>query len=162
MKKIIFSLFIFLIFLIPVFAQTVLKSGVEVKNIPNSFYGNWRVSSILVDTNTVGMFKEKNVDFWNLSRENDVIKLENPFSGAKQSITVHDVKSDFIKFTKVGNYSGKQLTDEVTINLGKDTFWGINTIKLQTFSDVDGHIMKTDWASYQIKGEKLSGTSLED
>lgn len=142
----------------PVLAQTVLQTGVEVKHIPNSFYGNWKVYSKLISTNNEGMFKEKNIDFWNISRENNVIKLENPFSGASQTVTVKDIKGTFIKFTKVGNYNGKRLTDEVTLNLEKDTFWGVNDLKLETLSDVDGHVIKTDKASYQVKGEKLSGT----
>lgn len=146
----------------PVLAQTTLQSGVEIKHVPNSFYGNWRVSSQLVSTNREGMFKEKNIDFWNISRENNVIKLENPFSGASQTVTVKDVKSDFIKFTKVGNYHGKILTDEVTLKLGKDSFGGVNDLKLETISDVDGHVIRTDRASYQVRGEKLSGTSIGD
>ena len=144
----------------PVLAQTVLQSGVEIKHIPNSFYGNWRVVSKLITTNNDGLFKEKNIDFWNISRANDVIKLENPFSGASQTVTVKDAKSDFIKFTKVGNYRGRVLTDEVTLKLGKDSFWGVNALKLETISDIDGQVIKTDRASYQVKGEKLSGTSI--
>ncbi len=161
MKKIFYIIFSLLI-IVPVLAQTTLQSGVEIKHVPNSFYGNWRVSSQLVSTNREGMFKEKNIDFWNISRENNVIKLENPFSGASQTVTVKDVKSDFIKFTKVGNYHGKILTDEVTLKLGKDSFGGVNDLKLETISDVDGHVIRTDRASYQVKGEKLSGTSIGD
>ena len=161
MKKI-FFLITSLFLILPIFAQTVLQTGVEVKHIPNSFYGNWKVYSKLISTNNEGMFKEKNIDFWNISRENNVIKLENPFSGASQTVTVKDIKGTFIKFTKVGNYNGKRLTDEVTLNLEKDTFWGVNDLKLETLSDVDGHVIKTDKASYQVKGEKLSGTSIGD
>ncbi|MBR1754683.1 hypothetical protein IJ732_07600 [bacterium] len=161
MKKIFYIIFSLLI-IMPVLAQTTLQSGVEIKHVPNSFYGNWRVSSQLVSTNREGMFKEKNIDFWNISRENNVIKLENPFSGASQTVTVKDVKSDFIKFTKVGNYHGKILTDEVTLKLGKDSFGGVNDLKLETISDVDGHVIRTDRASYQVRGEKLSGTSIGD
>lgn len=162
MKKSLVVVILSLVLILPVIAQTVLQTGVEVKHVPNSFYGNWKVYSKLISTNNEGMFKEKNIDFWNISRANDVIKLENPFSGASQTVTVKDVKTDFIKFTKVGNYQGKTLTDEVTIKLGKDSFWGENDLKLETLSDIDGHVMKTDRASYQIKGEKLSGTSIGD
>ena len=71
-------------------------------------------------------------------------------------------KPNFIKFTKVGDYGGKKLTDEVTLSIGKNTFWGVNELKLDTVSDIDGHVIKTDRATYQVRGEKLSGTSLED
>lgn len=162
MKRLLFTIFILIIIVLPVVSQTVIKSGVEVNRVPNSFYGNWRVVSNLTMTNTEHMFKQKNIDLWNISRNGDVIKLENPFSGASQTVTVKNAKSDFIKFVKVGNYSGKKLTDEVTINLGKNTFWGVNQLKLETLSDIDGHVMKTDYATYRIKGEKLSGTSIGD
>ena len=160
MKKLFLTLFILTVIILPVISQTVIKSGVEINHIPNSFYGSWRVVSVLTSTNTENMFRQKNVDFWNLSRAGNIITLENPFSGASQTITVKNAKSNFIKFVKVGNYSGKRLTDEVTINLGKDSFWGVNQLKLETVSDIDGHIMKTDFATYNIKGEKLSGTSI--
>lgn len=162
MKKILFIISLLIIPSVSVIAKTVYQTGVELKHIPNSFYGSWRVSSKLVSTNNEGMFKQKNIDFWNISRNGDVIKLENPFSGASQTVTVKDVKSDFIKFTKTGNYSGKTLTDEVTLNLGKETFWGVNEIKLDTSSDIDGHLIRTDYATYQLKGEKISGTSLDN
>jgi hypothetical protein len=159
MKKFLIFIGLIICFIGPVFANKVLQTGVEIKNIPNSFYGNWRVSSVLVSSSNDKLFKQKNIDIWNLSQKNNVIKLENPFSGAKQSVTVKDIGSNFIKFTKVGNYYGKQLTDVVSLNLEKDTFWGVNEIKLETISDIDGSVLKTDYALYDIKGEKISGTS---
>ena len=158
MKKWILAVLLIL-FTIPVLATT-LQSGVEVKRIPNSFYGSWRVVSQRVSTTNEAMFKQKSIDFWNISRESDVIKLENPFSGARQSVSMKDVNSKFIKFTKIGNYNGATLTDEVTITLDKDSFVGVNEIKLDKVSDIDGHVMKTERAVYNIKGEKVSGTSV--
>lgn len=161
MKKIFAITLLITALAIPVFAA-VLQSGVEVKHIPKSFYGSWRVASELTSTNNSALFKKKNTDFWNISRINDVIKLENPFSGASQTVIVKDINNNFIKFTKIGNYSGKKLTDEVTLTLEKEIFYGVNELRLDTISDIDGHVIKTDWATYKIRGEKLSGTSLED
>ncbi|MBQ9688159.1 hypothetical protein IJV79_00825 [bacterium] len=159
MKKLLLVLAI-LFLALPVFCQTLLHTKVSVREIPNSFFGNWRVESVLASTNAPNLFKQKSVDFWNLSRAHDVINLENPFSGASQTVTVRDVTSEFIKFTKVGNYDGRRLTDEVTINIDDDVFRGVNELKLETISGIDGHVMKTDYATYHIKGEKLSGTSM--
>lgn len=161
MLKKIFLLFL-LLTVLPCFAQNqvLLQSKVTVNHIPNGFYGNWRVKSDIISTDTVGIFKTKSIDFWNISRCGNVITIENPFSGASQSVTVESVKTNYIKFRKVGDYDNKKLTDTVTLTLGKDTFWGINEIKLDTISSIDGHVMKTEKATYQIKGEKLSGTSI--
>lgn len=146
-----------------VFAEQVytLKTGVSLNKIPQNFYGTWRVSSKLLSTNSPDIFKENNVDLWNLSRVGDVITLDNPFSGAKASITVNVVNGCFIKFRKTGDYEGQNLTDTVRINLNKDSFTGLNDLKLDTISEVDKHVMKTQWASYSLKGEKISGDSIK-
>ena len=52
------------------------------------------------------------------------------------------------------------LTDTVSIRLEKNSFKGINTLTLETFSLVDGHVIKTENARYIIKGEKISGENI--
>lgn len=138
-----------------------LTAGVSIEHVPKDFYGTWRVVSNLTDTNNPEIFKQKNVDLWNLSRSNNVIKLENPFSGASASIQVDEVKGNFIRFQKVGDYDNRKLTDKVKLNLGKETFTGTNTLKLDTISTVDGHVIKTEWATYNLSGEKISGSSIK-
>ena len=128
----------------------------SVTAVPNSFFGTWRVVSKLVDTDSV-IFKENNLDLWNLSRLGDVITLCNPFNGAEANITVNSVNGSYIVFRKTGKYSGKDLTDVVEIKLNGDTFSGTDTLKLDTYSDVTGKIIKTETAKYSIKGEKISG-----
>jgi hypothetical protein len=54
----------------------------------------------------------------------------------------------------------KILTDTVTIRLNQNTFSGINQLKLEHFSLIDNHLMKTQTATYHIKGEKISGDSV--
>lgn len=159
-------LFTFSFFLFPLLtvfaAETyVFKAGISLDKIPKEFYGTWRVSSQLVETNTDGIFKEKNVDLWNLSRAGDVITLDNPFSGAKASISVDEVSDRLIRFKKVGNYDSKKLTDTVQLNLGKETFTGTNNLKLETISETDGHVLKNQWATYKLTGEKISGASVK-
>lgn len=156
-------LVIFLLFtsLASIAADTVLKAGVSIDKIPKEFYGTWRVSSKLLSTNSQGLFKENNVDLWNLSRVGDVITLDNPFSGAHASITVSDINGKAIKFKKNGDYEGKKLSDTVQLLLSKDTFKGVNNLKMETVSEYDGKVTKTEWAVYNLTGEKISGESVK-
>lgn len=151
-----------LFFIVPIaFAEEmVIKGGVSLDKIPKDFYGNWRVSAKLTSTNADGVFKEKTVDLWNLSRLGDVITLDNPFSGAKASITVSTIEGRTIKFRKTGEYDGKRLSDTVQLILGKDTFKGINNLRLETKSEIDSHVIKTEWAVYSLTGEKISGDEI--
>jgi len=142
--------------------ETVLKVGVSIDSVPKNLYGAWRVSSKLISTNSEGTFKENNIDLWNLSRVNNVITLDNPFSKAHASITLDEVSGGFIKFKKIGDYDNKKLTDTVELTLQKETFKGVNTLKLDTISEVDGHVLKTQWATYSIKGEKISGDNIKE
>ena len=97
---------------------------------------------------------------WNLSREGDVINLNNPFTGASASVTVDYVDGNIIRFTKTGEYDNKKLTDTVDLKLNGDTFTGINSLTLETFSIRDKSLIKKDTAMYVLKGEKISGSSI--
>ena len=154
MKKILsILLFIFILLLsgsiAPVFSEeqlseqgvkdenSVLQGGISViEQVPESFYGNWRVSAKLGETSSPATFKPTSIDIWNLS--------------------------NIIKFTKVGNYDNKKLTDTVELKLEGDTFTGINKLTLETISDVDNTVLKDENAVYILKGEKISGTSISD
>lgn len=138
--------------------QTMLKGSVE--KVPDTFFGAWRVGSIRLDTDAPFSFKEKSVDLWNLSIENGVITLSNPFSGAKAEISVDYAVDNKVNFTKVGKYDNKILTDKVSIDIDDNKFIGQNEIKLDTISTVDGSIRKTETAIYSIKGEKIAGQSV--
>lgn len=139
-----------------------LKSSISIiDDIPKEFYGTWRVTSTLVSTNAEATFKEKNIDLWNLSRHANVITLDNPFSGAKASITIDNVENNLIKFKKRGDYDSKTLTDIVQLNLGKESFTGTNTIILETLSNVDKSVIKSERATYKLTGEKISGSNIK-
>ena len=133
--------------------ETTVLSG-EVTMIPKTFYGTWRVVSSKIDSDS-NIFKEKSLDIWNLSRTGNVISLCNPFNGAKAEITIERVEANDIVFTKTGNYGKKILTDKVELSIDNNSFTGINTIKLDTYSD--GKLIKTETATYKIKGEKIAG-----
>ena len=159
MKKILLLIFIF-IFTLKVNA-TVLEAGVSVELIPKALFGSWRVNAKLEDTNSPRTFRPQSIDFWNLSRVNDVIKLDNPYSGANAEIAVQTVEGNIVVFSKRLPYDGnKVLTDTVTLRLNENKFSGINTLKLESFSLIDNHLMKTETATYHITGEKISGESV--
>ena len=138
--------------------QILLKGFVE--KVPDSFFGTWRVVSQRIETNSPAVFQQKGVDLWNLSMENNVINLSNPFSGAAAQIEIQSVNNNKVEFTKKGKYGNKMLTDTVNISITGDNFTGVNTLLLETISDVDGSVRKTETAKYEIKGERLAGQSV--
>ena len=159
MKKII-TLFFLLVFSQSLHAAT-LEAGVSIEHVPKALFGSWRVNAKLDKTNSPATFRPQSIDFWELSRVGDTIKLDNPFSGANAEISVQTVEDEIIVFSKKLPYqNNKILTDTVTLRLKENTFSGINTLKLESFSLIDNHLMKTETATYHITGEKLSGDSV--
>ena len=159
MKKLILIIYAF-IFLQTAQAETI-KAGISVEHVPKALYGSWRVSAKLDRTNAPRTFKPQSLDFWNLSRLGDIIELNNPMSGANAEISVQTVEGNIVVFSKRLPYDdNKILTDTVTIRLNQNTFSGINQLKLEHFSLIDNHLMKTQTATYHIKGEKISGDSV--
>ena len=140
---------------------TVIEAGVSIDHVPKALYGSWRVNAKLDSTNSPRTFRPQSIDFWNLSRVGDTIKLDNPFSGANAEISVHTVEDTLVVFSKKLPYDdNKVLTDTVTIRLDKNNFSGINTLKLESFSLIDNHLLKTETATYHITGEKISGDNV--
>lgn len=159
MRKI-FLLFFILIFTLKANA-TVIEAGVSIEHVPKELLGSWRVNAKLEDTNSPRTFRPQSIDFWNLSRTGDRIKLDNPYSGANAEIAVQTVEGNIVVFSKRLPYDGnKVLTDTVTLRLNENEFSGINTLKLESFSLIDNHLMKTETATYRITGEKLHGESI--
>ncbi len=161
MKKFFASLVFLIIFTAAAFAEdVVLSTGVSINEIPKAFFGSWRVTAKLADTNSYGTFKPTSTDLWNLSRVGDRITLSNPFSGANAEISVKSVEGNLVVFSKKAPYDNKMLTDTVTLRLSDNKFSGINNLTLESFSLVDNHLMKTEHAKYMISGEKISGESV--
>ena len=138
-----------------------LKAGVSIDSVPNVFYGSWRVVAKIDKQKGDTYFKPIAIDFWNLSRQGNVINLTNPFTGASASVTVDYVEGNMIRFTKTGKYDGnKVLTDTVDLKLNGNTFTGINSLTLETYSLYDNSLIKKDSAIYVLRGEKVSGESI--
>lgn len=162
MKKFLLIIFAVILTVSAVFAaDVVLKTGVSIDKVPKEFFGTWRVSAKITSTNADGLFKPKSVDLWNLSRVGDVITLDNPFSGANATVVISNVEGNAIKFKRTGMYGYKKLTDTVQLVLKKDQFKGVNNLKLDTVSELDGHVLKTEWATYSLLGEKISGETIK-
>ena len=160
MRKFLLSFFILFFSIIDVKAE-VIEAGVSIDHVPKALFGSWRVSAKLESATSSRNFRPQSIDFWNLSRVDDTIKLENPFSGANAEISIQTVEGNLIVFSKRLPYdNNKVLTDTVTIRLNNNEFSGINTLVLEQFSLIDNHIIKTDTATYNIKGEKISGDSV--
>jgi len=139
----------------------VLEAGVSIEDVPKALFGTWRVNAKLDSTNSYSTFKPQSIDFWNLSRIDDRLNLNNPNSGANADVSVNTVEGNLIVFSKKASYgSNKVLTDTVHIRIEGDKFSGINSLKLESFSLVDNHLMKTETAQYIIKGEKIAGDSI--
>ena len=161
MKKILLLFGCLLIFGISVMSET-LQAGIsKIDMVPDDFFGSWRVVAKIDKQSGSVYFKPNTVDLWNLSKHDNVIILNNPFTGARGSVTLEHVEGNIIRFTQVGNYDNKKLTDTVDLKLNGDTFTGINYLKLETYSTYDNSLLKTDTALYILKGEKISGSLSE-
>ena len=147
---------------VPVCNAQTLQTGISIEErVPNSFMGTWRVTSHLIGSGASPIFKLSGVDLWNLSRSGNVINLNNPFTGASASITVNYADGKTVKFNKCSKYDNKILTDTVEIKLSDNQFTGVNTLRLDTLSDVNQAVIKTETAKYSLYGEKISGMSIE-
>ena len=64
MKKFFILLLILLTGAVVAAEDFTLKAGVSVNDIPKAFFGSWRVTAKLEDTNSYGTFKPQSIDFW--------------------------------------------------------------------------------------------------
>jgi len=160
MKKLLGILFGIIFSIITVCAYTV-EGGISVDKIPKTLFGSWQVEAQLVESNCHRTFKPQSMDLWNLSRVGNVLKLENPFTGAKAEVGLQATEGNLVVFTKISDWDNKVLKDIVSLRIENDTFTGINDVILETHSLHDGHILQKETARYKIKGKKLSGSSLK-
>jgi hypothetical protein len=156
-----FVLFFLLVLLLLPASASVIEAGISVEHVPKVLFGTWRVNAKLDRTNSLKTFRPQSVDMWELSRFDNFVKLNNPISGANQTISILTVENNLIVFSRRVPYdNNKVLTDTVTIRLDKNNFSGINTLKLESFSLIDNHLLKTETATYHITGEKISGDNV--
>lgn len=159
MKK--FLVFIVLNLLILSVNAEVLKTGIAIREIPDALFGSWRVTAKLDETNSYSTFKPQAIDTWELSRVGDTVSLKNPLTGANADVSINSVEGNLIVFSKKTPYNGnKVLTDTVNLRLDENKFSGINILKLESYSNIDNHLLKTETAVYKISGEKIYGDNI--
>ena len=124
--------------------------------VPAGFFGDWRVVSVCTRTTNKQLFGSKSLDIWTLSKQGDLISLQNPLSGARADITVDDVKGKTVKFEKKSYYPGEESTETPILTLQGDNFTGTDKISIKTFKD--GKLIKEDYVEYQVRGTKISGS----
>jgi len=155
-----FILILFLFFVTLSTGATTLEAGISIENVPKALFGQWRISAKLENTNSYKSFKPQSIDFWNLSRNGNRVKLENPYSGANAELSIQTIENNLIVFSKKMPFDNKILTDTVTIRLQENEFKGYNHLTLETISSIDNKVLKTETATYEIKGEKISGDNI--
>ncbi len=162
MKRIFVLIVVILLsaFVYKVSAETVLKSGVSLENLPNAIFGTWQVNAQLDRTSNYSVFKVQTKDVWNLSRSGNVITLENPFTKAKAVVKVNQIEGNVVVFSRGSTCDNRVLKDTVTIRIEGDKFAGYDDLVYETLSLHDGHVMKRDTAKYLLKGTKISGMSI--
>lgn len=139
-------------------AETLKAQISLVENVPSGLFGTWRVAAVLAKTDSPETFRQKSADLWNLSRNGNVMNLNNPFTGASANVSVEFAEGNVIKFVREGVSEDKKLTDAVEIKLNGSKFTGVNRLTLKTISA--GKVIKIQRAEYALVGEKISGMSV--
>lgn len=156
MKKI---LLIFIILLFPFTYGATLSGGVS-QNVDNGFMGNWLVKGSL-DSEPVKGFQAATHQFWNLSKKNNVIVLENRLTGARGEVKVDEAFSgekSYLKFTNIcknGDPKTYQIILKETpeIYLNGDEFEGIDTFEIKKYKN--GALHQKEVVKYRIIGKRI-------
>ena len=158
-KIILLSLTIFALTSCAVFAQpTVLTGGIsQVQELPSGMYGMWEVKGTLLDTNDYAKYAPHSSDIWVLRKDGAFVTLMNPQNGASATITVTAVQNNTATFVRgIKTYRSRE-SEEVTLTLEGDTFYGTDIIVSQK---EEYGISMTTSARYRITGVKISGETL--
>ena len=160
MKRPVVLILMIICFCMPVFSETVIRGGVELSDmVPKGFFGTWKVTSVQTYTNNPMLFTERSTDYWNLSKEGDVITLSNPVSGAVASVTVNEVRGDSITFTRKKKDRNENVTETPTLTLKGEKFFGTDRIVIDKYRY--GELVSTDIVEYRIDAVRVSGDGAE-
>lgn len=139
-------------------STAVIKGGVALSNqVPKGFYGTWKVTSVQTYTNNPSLFTGKSIDYWNLSKENDVITLSNPVSGAEASVTLEEVEGNRIKFVRKQDKNDEKVRETPILTLDGENFYGTDKIVIEKYKY--GEYIRTDVVEYKITAQRVSGSS---
>lgn len=134
----------------------VLSGNVSVnKELPEGFYGEWKVASETIETNNPEHWGEIGLDHWILDRIGKTVTLSNPKTGATASITVTEVVGNRATFTRQKFSTNKTTTETVTVTIDGDKFSGTDTQIVKYL--IGNEIYKTDVVKYRVVGQKIYG-----
>ena len=138
--------------------RTVLTGGIsQVQELPSGMYGMWEVKGTLLDTNDYAKYAPHSSDIWVLRKDGAFVTLMNPQNGASATITVTAVQNNTATFVRgIKTYRSRE-SEEVTLTLEGDTFYGTDIIVSQK---EEYGISMTTSARYRITGVKISGETL--
>lgn len=157
MKKIALLIMLICLALTPSRADEVLRGGVSLASqVPQGFFGKWKVNSELVHTTSMEFFAPYSIDQWTMMRSGDTITLENPESGAIASVTVNQVKGNTITFTRTKKDQYEEMTETPTITLVGENFYGTDKITIKKYKY--NTLVKQDVVEFIVRGEKLYGS----
>lgn len=162
MKKVFISILFFILIFQSVCANAMtISGGISMSDrVADGFFGSWKVMAIRAQTSKQEMFAPYSVEIWNLSKNNDVITLTNPISGASASITVKDACGDTFIFQRITGDNAETVTETAKLTLDGNSFIGNDTMVVRYYKN--GIIVKTENAEYKIKAYKISGNSINE
>ena len=142
-------------------AMTITGGISATDRVPIGFFGSWKVMAVRVQTTNQNMFAPYSVEIRNLSKQNDVITLTNPISGATASITIKDATTDTFVFQRVTGEDGNEtVTETAKLTLTGESFTGFDTMVVRYYKN--GAITKTENVEYKLKAYKISGKAIND
>ena len=159
MKKfliLIINVFLLLTLLSPLNGESMtISGGVSMTDIvPDGFFGNWKVLAYRVHTTNENMFAPYSVELWNISKNNNVITLTNPISGASASITVQNATEKSFTFQRVTGDKNETVTETANLNLNGSNFTGIDTMVVKYYKN--GLMIKSEKVEYKLKAYKIN------
>lgn len=163
MKKIIIIITIFILnsFNIQSVSSATITGGISISDyIPEGFFGSWHVTAVRERTTNERMFVAYSTEIWNLSKDKDVITLENPVSGASASITIKDVTGKTFTFQRITGDKNETVTETATLTLSDDSFFGCDSMIVRTYQN--GTLIKTENVKYNLKARKISGSNIKN
>ena len=140
--------------------QLITGSVSLVENMPEGFFGTWKVLSVQVYSNNPFMFNSTSVDIWKLEKRNNNLILTNPESGATAMVTLKEVQNNTIKFIRTSDTPYEKVVETPHITLNGENFYGPDTIVINKYQN--NTFIGKEVVQFKVKGIKQSGASIND
>ena len=142
----------------PIFAK-VISGGISLTDkLPTEIFGSWKVSAIQTYTNNSNKYRYlPSIEYWNIYKNDNVLTLENPQSGARASVTVKEVVNNTVSFTRESKKVDSEITETPTITIIGENFFGTDKMVIKNYKN--GELISTDVVEFTIRGQKTGGVS---